>query len=163
ALAKVRKLGAPLVIAASAAGALQDNHYFRMLARRFAAALVDQEQGNLGARMARVLSAYAPAGALLIGTDTPSLPGSVLRRAAALVRRNDVVLGPSLDGGYYLVGIHGAIPDMFRGIRWGGPRVLQQTLARLAKLGIQPALAPAWYDVDRWGDLMVLAEQLRCL
>ncbi len=163
ALAKVRELGTPLVIAASATGALHDNRYFCTLARRFDAALVDQEHGNLGVRMARALTAFAPGGALLIGTDTPSLPGSILRRATALVRRNHVVLGPSLDGGYYLVGIRGAMPDMFRGIRWGGPRVLQQTLARLDKLGIRPALAPAWYDVDRWGDLMVLAEHLRRL
>jgi rSAM/selenodomain-associated transferase 1 len=163
ALAKVRELGLPLVIAASATGALQENYYFCSLARRFNAALVDQEQGNLGVRMARVLAAFALTGALLIGTDTPSLPNSILRRAVTLIRHNHVVLGPSLDGGYYLVGIRGAVPDMFRGIRWGGPRVLQQTIARLARLGIRPALAPAWYDVDRWGDLMVLAEQLRRL
>jgi uncharacterized protein len=147
ALAKVRELGLPLVIAASGTGALQHNHYFRSLARRFDAALIDQEQGNLGVRMARVLTAFALTGALLVGTDTPSLPSSILRRAATLIRNNQVVLGPSLDGG----------------IRWGGPRVLQQTIARLARLGIRPALAPAWYDVDRWGDLMVLAEQLRRL
>jgi rSAM/selenodomain-associated transferase 1 len=163
ALAKVRELGLPLVIAASGTGALQHNHYFRSLARRFDAALIDQEQGNLGVRMARVLTAFALTGALLVGTDTPSLPSSILRRAATLIRNNQVVLGPSLDGGYYLVGVHGTVPDMFRGIRWGGPRVLQQTIARLARLGIRPALAPAWYDVDRWGDLMVLAEQLRRL
>jgi uncharacterized protein len=163
ALAKARELGLPVVIAASVAGALQDNHYFRSLARRFDADLIDQEQGNLGMRMARVLTAFSPAGALLVGTDTPSLPISILRRAATLIRHNRVVLGPSLDGGYYLVGIRGTLPDMFRGIRWGGPRVFQQTLARLATVGIRPALAPAWYDVDRWGDLMVLAEQLRRL
>ena len=163
ALAKACELGAPLVIAASASGALHHNRYFRTLARRFDAALVDQEHGNLGVRMARVLTAFAPSGALLIGTDTPSLPGSILRQAVALVRRNHVVLGPSLDGGYYLVGIRGAVPDMFRGIRWGGSRVLRQTLTRLNELEIRPALAPAWYDVDRWGDLMVLAEHLRRL
>jgi rSAM/selenodomain-associated transferase 1 len=163
ALAKVRGLGLPVVIAASATGALQDNHYFCSLSRRFGAALIDQEQGNLGARMARVLIAYSLNGALLIGTDTPSLPTSVLRWAATLIRHNRVVLGPSLDGGYYLVGIHGMVPDMFRGIRWGGPRVLQQTMARLAGLGIRPALSPAWYDVDRWEDLMLLAAHLRPL
>ena len=163
ALAKVHELGLPLVIAASATGALHDNRYFRSLARRFNGVLVDQEQGNLGVRMARVLTLFALSGALLVGTDTPSLPSSVLRRAVTLIRHNHVVLGPSLDGGYYLVGIRGVVPDMFRGIRWGGPRVLQQTIARLVRLGIRPALAPAWYDVDRWGDLMVLAEQLRRL
>src|SRR5712692_5746330 len=161
ALAKVRELGLPLVIAASATGALQDNHYFRSLARRFDAALIDQERGNLGVRMARVLSPYALGGALLVGTDTPSLPSSVLRRAATLIRHNHVVLGPSLDGGYYLVGIRGAVPDMFSGIRWGGSRVLQQSIARLLRVGIRPALAPAWYDVDRWSDLILLAEHLR--
>jgi len=163
ALAKVRELGLPLVIAASATGALQDNHYFRSLARRFDAALIDQEQGNLGLRMAHVLTAFALTGALLVGTDTPSLPSLVLRRAVTLIQHNHVVLGPSLDA---VTGVQTCalpISDMFRGIRWGGPRVLQQTIARLARLGIRPALAPAWYDVDRWGDLMVLAEQLRRL
>ncbi len=161
AIAKARDLGFPLVIAASAAGALQHNRYFQLLARRFGAALIDQEEGNLGARMARVLAPFARGGALLMGTDTPSLPISLLRRGAALLQHSRVVLGPSLDGGYYLVGIRGAVPDMFRGIRWGGPRVLQQTIARLLRVGIRPALALAWYDVDRWSDLMLLAEHLR--
>ena len=164
ALAKVRELGLPLVIAASAAGGVPGNHYFRSLARRFDAELIDQEEGNLGVRMARVLAPFAGGSALLIGTDTPSLPSSVLLRAATLVRHNHVVLGPSLDGGYYLVGVRGAaVPDMFRGIRWGGSQVLQQTIARLVELEIRFGLAPAWYDVDRWGDLMLLAEQLRRL
>ena len=161
ALAKVRGLGLPLVIAGSADCGVQNNSYFRLLARRFDATLIDQERGNLGIRMARVLAPFAPGGVLLVGTDTPSLPGSALRRAAALIRQNQVVLGPSLDGGYYLVGIHGPVPDMFRGIRWGGPRVMQQTVARLARFGIRAALAPTWYDVDRWSDLMLLTEQLR--
>jgi uncharacterized protein len=161
ALAKVSKLEFPLVIAASVNGALQDNHYFRALARRFNAALIDQEQGNLGVRMARALTPFACSGALLMGTDTPSLPGFLLRRAVTLIQHNHVVLGPSLDGGYYLVGVRGVMPDMFRGVRWGRSQVLQQTIARLARLGIRPSMAPAWYDVDRWGDLMVLAEELR--
>jgi rSAM/selenodomain-associated transferase 1 len=161
ALAKLRGLGMPLVIAGSADAAVQDNHYFRSLARRFDANLIDQEQGNLGMRMAHVLAPFAHRGALLIGTDTPSLPASTLLRAASLLRHNQVVLGPSLDGGYYLVGIHGTVPDMFRGVRWGSSRVLQQTTARLTRLGIRPALAPSWYDVDRWDDLIMLAEHLR--
>ena len=163
ALAKMRELGSPLVIAGSATGAVLDSHYFRSLARHFNALLIDQGQGNLGIRMARVLTPFAFPGVLLIGTDTPSLPSSALRRAASLIQHNRVVLGPSLDGGYYLVGIRGAVPDIFRGIRWGGPRVLAQTIARLVRSGIQPALAPVWYDVDRWGDLMLLTEHLRRL
>jgi uncharacterized protein len=159
-LAKVRDLGLPLVLAGSAPGAVQDSHYFRALGRRFAATLVDQGQGTLGSRMARVMAPFARGSVVLIGTDIPSLPVSIIERASSLISRNRVVLGPSLDGGYYLVGIHGAIPDMFRGIAWGGPRVLRQTVARVARFGIQPAFAPAWYDIDRWDDLLVLTEHL---
>jgi uncharacterized protein len=163
ALAKVRELDVPIVIAGTATGAVLNNRYFRFLARQFHATLIDQEPGNLGSRMARVMAPFASRGVLLIGTDTPSLPGSALRRALALIRHHQVVLGPSLDGGYYLVGVRGDMPDMFRGIRWGGARVFQQTTARLARLGIRPALAPGWYDVDRWGDLLLLTEQVRRL
>ncbi|HJU12671.1 MAG TPA: TIGR04282 family arsenosugar biosynthesis glycosyltransferase [Candidatus Binataceae bacterium] len=163
ALAKLRALGMPLIIAGIADAPVQTSQYFRSLARRFDANLIDQEQGNLGARMARVMAPFARRGVLLMGTDTPSIPVSVLKRSVSLLRQNQVVLGPSLDGGYYLVGIHGMVPDMFRGIRWGSSRVLEQTLTRLIKLGIRPALAPAWYDVDRWGDLILLAEHLHRL
>jgi hypothetical protein len=161
ALAKARVLDLPLVIAASTSGELHTNRYFQLLAHQFKAILVDQLRGNLGARMARVLAPYAHTGALLFGTDTPSIPSAMLRRASGLLRRNRVVIGPSLDGGYYLVGIHGKIPDMFRAIRWGGSHVLEQTMARLARAGIRPALAPAWYDIDRWTDLVLLSEHLR--
>ncbi|MBV8774707.1 MAG: TIGR04282 family arsenosugar biosynthesis glycosyltransferase [Deltaproteobacteria bacterium] len=163
ALAKVHELGVSVVIAGAASGPLHDNDYFLSLARRFDATLIDQGQGNLGVRMARVIARFTPGRVVLMGTDTPSLPVSAIRRGLALIRHNLVVLGPSLDGGYYLVGIRGAVPDMFRGIRWGGPRVLQQTVVRLAKFGIRPALAPAWYDIDRWDDLMLLTEHVRRL
>jgi uncharacterized protein len=161
ALVKVHGFRLPVVVAGSASNPLQDNDYFRSLARLFRATLIDQGQGNLGVRMARVFERFASGGAVLMGTDTPSLPNWAIRRALSLIRRNHVVLGPSLDGGYYLVGIRGAVPDMFRGIRWGGSRVLQQTVTRLARFGIRPALAPTWYDIDRWDDLLMLTEQLR--
>jgi rSAM/selenodomain-associated transferase 1 len=161
ALAKVYQLGWPMVLAGSATTPVQGNHYFNTLAQRFSATLVDQGRGHLGERMARVMAPFASAGAILIGTDTPSLPASAIRRAVSLLRRNHVVLGPTLDGGYYLVGVRGSLPDMFRGIRWGGPRVLRETVARLTRLGIQPAYAPTWYDVDRLDDLRLLVGHLR--
>jgi rSAM/selenodomain-associated transferase 1 len=160
-LMKAQGLELPITIAASTNGELSHNRYFASLARRFGTTLIDQQRGHLGVRMARVLAPFSRGGALLFGTDTPSLPLSILRRASQMLRRHQVVLGPSLDGGYYLVGIRGAVPDMFRGVRWGGSQVLQQTLTRLLQAGIRPALAPAWYDVDRWSDLMLLAEHLR--
>lgn len=160
ALAKARGLGMPLVIAASAPAGACGSPYFRALAKAFRAELIDQGGGHLGARMRRALEPYAPAGAILIGTDTPTIPPAMIARCAAMLRDAPVVLGPSLDGGYYLIGVRGAMPDIFRGVRWGRTRVLEQTLARLRRDRMPHALGPSWYDVDRWSDLMLLRAHL---
>lgn len=161
ALAKCRKL-APgrVVIAGSAPGGARRSRYFVRIARRFGARLVDQGAGGLGARMARVLKPFCREGALLIGTDTPSLPPRLLARGAALLRRAPVMIAPSLDGGYYAVGVRGTMPDIFRGVAWGRARVLDETMARLRRRRVPFALGPAWYDVDRWSDVELLAAHL---
>lgn len=160
ALAKAQNLRVPIVIAGSAPGDARRANYFRTLSRRFDARLVDQGEGNLGTRMARALIPLCDAGAVLIGTDSPSLPSRLLAQSVTLLRRARVVLGPSLDGGYYLVGVRGPLPDIFRGIRWGGAQVLTETIRRLKRMRIPYALGPSWYDVDRWSDLMLLAAHL---
>lgn len=160
-LAKCRALApAPIVIAATAAGPADRSPYFRALARRFAAKLIDQGGGSLGARMARVLKPFSESGAVLLGTDTPSLPAGLLRRSIALLGRAPVVIGPSLDGGYYLVGVRGPMPDIFRAIRWGRAGVLGETIARLERDKVRYLLGPAWYDVDRWSDVELLTMHL---
>ena len=164
ALAKAVSIGpSRIVIAASAAGGAERSKYFRRLARRFGAELIDQGDGSLGKRMARVLEPFSSSGALLIGTDTPSLPIPPLAASLEALRRNRVVLAPSLDGGYYAVGVRGAMPPIFTGIRWGSGSVFDSTVKRLKRAGIRYALGPAWYDVDRWADVMLLAAHLRLL
>jgi rSAM/selenodomain-associated transferase 1 len=163
-LAKCATLGpARLVIAASAAADTRRSPYFRHLAHRCGAEVIDQGGGNLGTRMARALTPYCRDGAVLLGTDTPTLPSRLLARSVALLRRAPVVLAPSLDGGYYLVGARGALPDIFHGIRWGGRRVLAQTVARMRRRHVRYALGPGWYDVDRWSDVLLLAAHLELL
>jgi rSAM/selenodomain-associated transferase 1 len=163
ALARASRLGAPLVIGASAAGGVARSGYFRALAYVFDARLIDQGAGHLGLRMARVLEPYLGDGAILMGTDTPSLPLALLRRSVAMMHSTDVVLGPSLDGGYYLVGARVALPPIFRDIRWGSGRVLADTISRLDRIGARYALGPAWYDVDRFDDVALLCEHLRLM
>jgi rSAM/selenodomain-associated transferase 1 len=161
ALCKCRALGpARIVIAASAPGGAGNSIRLRRIARRFGAALVDQGGGSLGARMARALEPYRAGGAALIGTDTPSLPLELLARSVALLRHAPVVIAPSLDGGYYLVGVRGPMPGIFRAIRWGRKSVLSQTLARLRRSRTRYALGPAWYDVDRISDVALLTAHL---
>jgi len=163
ALAKARATGRRLVIAGDAPHGVVRSAYFRRLARLFGAALIDQGDGALGARMRRSLAPFCAAGACMIGTDIPSLPAPLLLRSLALLRRHPVILGPSVDGGYYLLGVRGALPDIFRGVRWGRSSVLAETIARLRRTRIDYALADAWYDVDRWSDLLALAAQLRLM
>jgi rSAM/selenodomain-associated transferase 1 len=150
-----------VVIAASAPDGAGQSKYFRRLARRFGAELIDQGGGSLGARMARALEPFASSGALLIGTDTPSLPPALLEKSMRALGRRHVVIAPSLDGGYYAVGVRGAIPPIFTAIRWGSGGVFDATVRRLKRAGIRYALGPAWYDVDRWSDVMLLAAHLR--
>ena len=164
AIAKAVSIGpSRIVIAASAADGAERSKYFRRLARRFGAELIDQGDGSLGKRMARALEPFSSSGALLIGTDTPSLPIPLLAASLEALRRNRVVLAPSLDGGYYALGVRGAMPPIFSAIRWGSGGVLDSTVKRLERAGIRYALGPAWYDVDRWADVMLLAAHLRLL
>jgi rSAM/selenodomain-associated transferase 1 len=164
ALAKaVRARPSRIVIAASAPNGAGRSPYFRRLARQFGADLFDQGTGSLGRRMERALAPFASDSALLIGTDTPSLPAELLARSLAALRGAKVVVAPSLDGGYYAVGVRGAMPLIFAGIRWGRADVLRITLHRLTRAHIRFALGPAWYDVDRWSDVMLLAAHLRLL
>jgi len=152
-----------LVIAASALDGAASSKYFNRLARQFGADLIDQGEGSLGKRMARALEQSLSAGstgALLIGTDTPSLPARLLARSLDLLREHRVVIAPSLDGGYYAVGVRGAMPRIFTGIRWGSGSVLAETILLLQDARIEYSLGPAWYDVDRWSDVLLLAAHL---
>lgn len=152
---------ARLVIAASSPRSASRSAYFRALARESGALLVDQGNGDLGARMARMLRRLAGSdGAILVGTDTPSLPLAMLARSAQLLASAPVVIAPALDGGYYLVGVRGEIPDIFTGTTWGGPSVLSETIRRLRAARTRYTLGPWWYDVDRALDLAFLNEHL---
>jgi rSAM/selenodomain-associated transferase 1 len=152
-------------IAASAPGGAARSAYFRRRARESGATIIDQGAGGLGARMARALSACGAAttGALLVGTDVPTLPPRVLRGLMTSLRRAPVVAAPSLDGGYYAIGVRGPMPPVFSAIRFGGAGVFRETMARLGRARISCRSGPAWYDVDRWDDLLVLSAHLRIL
>jgi rSAM/selenodomain-associated transferase 2/rSAM/selenodomain-associated transferase 1 len=111
-----------------------------------------QRGSDLGERMARAfadLFARGHARVVLVGADLPTLPSGAIRRAHALLRRGaDLVLGPSEDGGYYLIGLQAPHPALFDGVEWGTPRVFEQTLARARALRLDVSLLSRWYDVD---------------
>lgn len=125
---------------------------------------VDQDGEDLGARMRSRLVAGVAQGkrVILLGSDSPDLPAERILRAVSALEEAEVVVGPAIDGGYYLIGCRDRVPDVFgRGIRWGGATVLQETLARLDASGTSVALLDPWPDVDDWPALVALAERLR--
>lgn len=117
-----------------------------------------QPAGDLGDRMTQAFqSAFAcdVNAAIIIGTDCPELMETILVKAFHALQQTDVVLGPAADGGYYLVGLRRAIPELFQSITWSTDRVLQQTVAIVEKLNLSLTLLPMLTDVDRPEDLPV--------
>jgi rSAM/selenodomain-associated transferase 1 len=120
--------------------------------------LFAQEGADLGERMARAFAWAFAAGfatVLLRGSDTPDLPGALVLEAAAALNAGaaQVALGPSLDGGYYLVGLAAPHPELFREMSWSGPTVLEETLARARRRSLTVHLLPRWRDLDDFTDL----------
>lgn len=115
--------------------------------------VVDQGGGDLGAKMARV---EAPA--LLIGSDCPGISVPLLQAAAGALDDRRVVLGPANDGGYYLIGFTEPVPFLFEDMEWSTPKVLPETLTRLAAHGYGPAILPELADIDTGEDLAAWPE-----
>lgn len=118
-----------------------------------------QAGDDLGERMAGAFEDSFREGSpatVLIGTDCPALTAEVLGAAlAALDGPNGAaaVLGPAVDGGYYLIGLKRAQPELFRGIPWGTDGVLARTEALLEQAHVRPVLLPVLSDLDRPEDL----------
>jgi len=91
--------------------------------------------------------------AIALSADNPTLPLVHLQQATIRLSGADVILGPSEDGGYYLIGLKQPHPELFRDIRWSTQTVTAQTLAQAEGLGLSVSLLPPWYDVDTPADL----------
>ncbi|MDX9820168.1 MAG: DUF2064 domain-containing protein, partial [Desulfococcus multivorans] len=85
----------------------------------------------------------------------PGLPEDVIREAFDALRHRPAVLGPSTDGGYYLIGFNkrSFSPRCFRGIIWSTPTVLRQTVKKMPGQGRAFHILPEWRDIDDWEDL----------
>lgn len=128
-----------------------DHPFFTECALELGPALRIQRGIDLGDRMAcafaRALGENAPL--VVIGSDCPALTPEVLRAAARALESHDAVIAPAEDGGYVLVGLSGADPGLFGGITWGGPTVMAETRARLARAGTNWKELETLWDIDR--------------
>lgn len=121
---------------------------------------IEQSPGDIGQRMAAALTGAFDRGAdraVLVGSDLIGLEAEYLTEALAGLRQADVVLGPARDGGYWLIGLNQGLDadwtELFRGIDWSTPAVLDQTLARARELDLSVGLARELADLDTPADL----------
>jgi len=98
----------------------------------------------------------------LINSDSPTVPTEVFTKAATVLAEPEetLVLGPSSDGGYYLIGLKKLHRSLFEDISWSTDRVLQQTIERARQLNLATHFLPTWYDVDDRNTLRQLCEEL---
>ena len=129
-------------------------------------ALQPQSEGDLGTRMRSFFEGEFADGAarvVLIGSDAPAIDPAVVVSAFLCLENRDVVLGPSTDGGYYLVGARNEVPPIFDRIEWSSSRVLSQTIDRLEETELSLSVLPVSYDVDTPDDWRMLTGHLRAL
>jgi len=115
-----------------------------------------QEKGDLGQRMQKAFKAAFKqeyTRIVIIGTDCPALRARHLVQAFQALHHRDLVLGPTTDGGYYLVGLNRNEKSIFEHIPWSTDKVLERTLAIAAQQGLTTDLLATLSDVDRPEDL----------
>ncbi len=123
-----------------------------------------QEGKKLGDKMRRAIQDRLAEGyekAVIIGSDSPSLPVAYIEQA--LDSDKDIVLGPSIDGGYYLIAMRKKVIEVFDGVSWGTEHVLRETAAHLQRDGATLELLPIWYDIDSPEDLQFFQTHLQLI
>ena len=129
---------------------------------------ITQQGASLGERLiaaARWAHDQGYARFLFVGSDSPTLPTHYVQHALDLLQSRDVVIGPSVDGGYYLIGFskEGAsllVPTIFEEVSWSTEVVFRQTLGKIQATNARLGLLPPWYDVDTPTGLQLLRDHL---
>jgi uncharacterized protein len=128
------------------------------------AQVVGQKGEGLAAGLTSVFRHFTAAGrqhVIAFNSDSPHLAPSVLDRAFEILAIHDVVIGPTHDGGYYLVGAKAAHPSLFEGDGMGTRRALDRLLTRTKELELSTGFTEPFYDIDIANDLVLLARELR--
>ncbi|MCA1636693.1 MAG: glycosyltransferase, partial [Acidobacteria bacterium] len=126
---------------------------------------LEQRDEDLGARLEAVTAHAASLGfapIIVVGSDSPTLPASSIESAinSLSAGESDLALGPTEDGGYYLVGLRRCVSNLFQNIAWSTPLAYQQTVRNAAHLNLRVLELPRWYDVDTFPDLLRLRDEI---
>lgn len=153
-LTMLEKLGAPFQICFSPVNSQEK--FMKWLGDDYS--YVPQQGEGLGQRMKNALIHAFGQGfrrAVIIGSDSPDLRGNLIHEAFSFLKTHDAVIGPSLDGGYYLIGFNSGsfFPKAFDGIKWSTDTVFRDTISILEKARLRIHKLPEWRDIDTLADL----------
>ncbi len=116
-----------------------------------------QSNGNLGEKMKNAFSKVFTKGSnktIIIGSDLPDISKSLISKAFKDLDNNDIIIGPSKDGGYYLLGMNKFYPELFDNISWSTELVLKQTIAKVRSLSLKFTLLKELNDIDTIEDIV---------
>lgn len=136
-----------------------DHEFIQQMLFKYPISLIEQERGDLGAKMFSAFSAFGYPAAIM-GCDAPHLASDDLIKAHRLLVQDQPVIGPSSDGGYYLIGLPAEQAPLFCKMQWGIDSVLADTLKR-AQRPFQ--FLGELNDVDLWSDLTAAAREIPIL
>jgi len=136
-----------------------EHAFFQTLGARYGVTLCEQDGDDLGQRMDLALADALGKGyryALIVGTDIPALAPPTYKNALSVLQTHDIVLGPTHDGGYYLIGLKQPTPELFVDIPWSTDQVCAITQAKGQSLGRTVGLLETERDIDTFADLHAL-------
>jgi len=126
--------------------------------------VVSQKGAGLAAGLTSVFRHFTAAGnqrVIAFNSDTPHLPPAVLQSAFEILTMHEVVIGPTHDGGYYLVGAKASHPTLFDAEGMGTKSALDRLLTRTKELELSTGFTEQFYDIDIANDLVLLAQELQ--
>ncbi len=144
----------------------KEHNFFKELEEDFDIKPFNQKGEDLGKRMENAFLYLRGEGhkeIVIIGSDSPTLPAEILNEAFQRLKKDELVIGPSLDGGYYLIGLSANVPDIFSDIEWGTDKVFEETLKKVKDSNTDFSVLPFWYDVDTMKELRFMAIHLDAL
>lgn len=131
------------------------------------AIIIPQKGRDLGERLQNIFSRLFSIGykkIAIIGADSPDLPIEYIEKSFLLLKgKTGLVLGPSEDGGYYLIAMSREHKEIFKDIPWSTDTVFKETVEKAKKAGLKSAILPRWYDVDEIKTLKKLRNNLRSI
>jgi len=124
---------------------------------------IEQKGATLGERMFHAFEFAFKRNSdsvVMIGTDSPTFPAEFISQAFNNLSETDAVLGATIDGGFYLIGLRSLKKELFENVEWSSPQTFEQTARNIKNANLNLSLLPVWYDVDTPEDLKRLKNDL---